>query len=533
MQLEADSNPPSATMFAYIDPVTPFAANVAKWLVWVVMDDLPFSFVERERTRQNTTLENISVKTLMKYFHLLVAKTRDILKRILPGHFGIVYDGWSIGSEHYLALFAVWSQGKIVHKQLLSCFVQDDLDEETEYLQGVDINEQVFGLTAEDQYDCIYGTLLDYGFSAEDLEHKECLIEFFCGDNCSTNVKMAKKANIPFVGCKSHLLNLDVQEYIGKEAKVGKKRNVPDTPADPLRELVNRVDKLSGKLRTIKNSAVLRQAGITETPQRKNATRWASLHACLRLILIIVPKLTPAMNFGKDEAEINNLTPSRPEQLLLKTLMETLDKFESISKALQTDSLTLSQADQLLAQLSVDVDKTMHHIDPKYCDSPCYHMNYDFYQGVCKVQRGQEAQLTPREKDAIKIFLKPVNHPTASNTQLGYADRILSNLSETIGAAQSAYHSTDHVLPTSNIVERLFSMCKRTMSDLRKHMGPETLEGSVLLRVNSNLWLHDASKLIQEIINEEAADARAVREARNAVSSIDEELSQITDNSST
>jgi hypothetical protein len=63
----------------------------------------------------------------------------------------------------------------------------------------------------------------------------------------------------------------------------------------------------------------------------------------------------------------------------------------------------------------------------------------------------------------------------------------------------------------SNCVERLFSMCKRTMTDHRKRMGPESLEGTVILRVNADLWLSRAPQIIQEIMNEEAMANRAAR----------------------
>ena len=42
-------------------------------------------------------------------------------------------------------------------------------------------------------------------------------------------------------------------------------------------------------------------------------------------------------------------------------------------------------------------------------------------------------------------------------------------------------------------------------------MGPESLEGSVLLRMNAGLWLNRAPQIIQEIINEEVHSLRAAK----------------------
>ncbi len=71
-------------------------------------------------------------------------------------------------------------------------------------------------------------------------------------------------------------------------------------------------------------------------------------------------------------------------------------------------------------------------------------------------------------------------------------------------------HFVEHLL---RIVWRLFGMCKRTMTDHRKRMGPESLEGTVILRVNADIWLNRAPQIMPEIINEEAMANRAARTA--------------------
>ena len=99
-----------------------------------------------------------------------------------------------------------------------------------------------------------------------------------------------------------------------------------------------------------------------------------------------------------------------------------------------------------------------------------------------KVQTNRESYLTVEEKKALWLFRKDSEERgnISVDSEVGYADEILHFAEATVYERQSAYNCTDHVQPTSNIVERLFSMCKRTMSDLRKNMGPESLEGSVI-----------------------------------------------------
>ena len=116
--------------------------------------------------------------------------------------------------------------------------------------------------------------------------------------------------------------------------------------------------------------------------------------------------------------------------------------------------------------------------------------------------------MTDAEKVTLELFQRCVDGMSASgsSTDDWYAARILQN----INVGRTVYNSTSHVSPTSNCVERLFSMCKRTMSSLRKKMGPEILEGSVILRTNSELWRGSAAVIIQEILNEEVEANRAV-----------------------
>lgn len=62
----------------------------------------------------------------------------------------------------------------------------------------------------------------------------------------------------------------------------------------------------------------------------------------------------------------------------------------------------------------------------------------------------------------------------------------------------SDYIDTRFLLPTSNHVERLFSMSKRIFSDRRRSMLPRTLEALVFLKQNRRLW---NSALVSTVLN--------------------------------
>ena len=303
----------------------------------------------------------------------------------------------------------------------------------------------------------------------------ETFIEFFVGDNCSTNVKMARQSNIPFVGCKSHLLNLDVQgSIVGKESKATKKRKNSDITAELRRTVILKIDKLCGKLNTVKNAAVLRAGGVTVMPVRINATRWSSIYRCILRYVNDLHSPLQNLNFGKEHDDILALMPTPSEFELLKSLLVIMNKLDDVSLVLQRDNIKLCHAHALLNSLLSDVPFDMPHIDPAYTDTTDYHRNYNFEQAICKIQMRRESELTLLEKDAVKIFLK--SSTIKSTEGKGYADAIVTSVDSGLGEFSSSYRSVSHVTPTSNVVERLFSMCKNTMSDRRKHMGPECLE---------------------------------------------------------
>jgi hypothetical protein len=54
------------------------------------------------------------------------------------------------------------------------------------------------------------------------------------------------------------------------------------------------------------------------------------------------------------------------------------------------------------------------------------------------------------------------------------------------------YRLTKHILPTTNIVERLFRRAKLALTDHRKRMTPRHLELLMFLRTNRSLWNAEA-----------------------------------------
>jgi hypothetical protein len=150
--------------------------NIYRWILWVIKEKHPFSFVDRKYVRKFSKLDSICTKTLMKYMTGLYERVKAKIAALLPDTFGGIFDGWSCAREHYIAFFATWT-GKDgqVKTRLLCCGVQDLSDEEA----GEDAED--FGFSAADIGDYILNhALMRYGKSFEHLE-------FLSGDNCSVN----------------------------------------------------------------------------------------------------------------------------------------------------------------------------------------------------------------------------------------------------------------------------------------------------------------------------------------------------------
>ena len=74
----------------------------------------------------------------------------------------------------------------------------------------------------------------------------------------------------------------------------------------------------------------------------------------------------------------------------------------------------------------------------------------------------------------------------AANFAGSTSQQSTTNYSEVVQV--SKYRSLNHLSPTSNIVDRLFSRAKLFMTDQRKLMAPYRLGILLFLRSNKSLW---------------------------------------------
>ena len=178
-------------MDAFVLQPSDKAKTIYEWVEWIVEENLPLNFCEKKLTRNKTSLGKITTKTLKKYMRLLELKLRDMIKDILPPKFGLVMDGWTSDSHHYSAIFATFcDRTNTPNLLLLSCNVQEDIDDNTVFDEDLPDEEKFYGFTAADWFDTIVEVLNKFGVEVN-ADNVCDIVEFYLGDNCATNRKLA------------------------------------------------------------------------------------------------------------------------------------------------------------------------------------------------------------------------------------------------------------------------------------------------------------------------------------------------------
>jgi hypothetical protein len=285
------------------------------------MGDLPLSFCENRLARKYSNIDNLSRKTPAKYVDLLRARVAEDIKLILPETFGVIFDGWSNNGEHYVGVFATWTNtsGGVITR-LLSCGVQD--------LSDGEVLLNTFGFSADDIGDYIFDVLSRYD---REFQH----IEFLCGDNCAVNGLLSDKISawlsreknivrrIPLIGCASHRLNLAVSSLYKQ-------------PGSDYYEVVKKVNLLISELRTLKNQYKV-NAKFGKSILRANDTRWNSTFTALSRYLEFHP-LISSCGFHRD---VLKMVPSQEEIFLLNELVAKLEICTEVSIFLQHEDSTI------------------------------------------------------------------------------------------------------------------------------------------------------------------------------------------------
>lgn len=208
-----------------------------------------------------------------------------------------------------------------------------------------------------------------------------------------------------------------------------------------------------------------------------------------------------------DELAVLCLTAA--ECNVLNRKEDALDYLDDVTKMLQADDLTMDGARGLFKAVIENYPEAESKIgvNARIIKYP------NFENGIVKILQHQERSLNEDESIAVEKLLKPMAVPTITTTSIGNArnnlKQVLSNVNKRRkidSALSSNYINVDFICPTSNIVERLFSRCKFTLTSLRTNMTPDNLESSLFLLYNRSLW--KAETLSKCGIKDDAEDGK-------------------------
>ncbi|RLN88695.1 hypothetical protein BBJ28_00021462 [Nothophytophthora sp. Chile5] len=251
----------------------------------VIMENRELSMCEKVKTRKYTNLKPLTTTTLKKHMFALEEVVQATIKRRLEGEkLGFAVDAWTEDGTHFVAIIAITAS----EKYLLSF---STLSDESDMSSAAII----------ELFDFILDT---YGV---DTARQLC---FYVCDHASVNVAIARKTQVPMIGCASHRINLAMQALTRKHT-----------------DLLDKVHRLMTKLNTIKNRHRLREADALMSVL-SNVTRWSSTFAMINRYFAFYRKLE------RLDDELADFIPTPRENVRLKALYEDFKNLESVNKKL-------------------------------------------------------------------------------------------------------------------------------------------------------------------------------------------------------
>lgn len=447
--------------------ITPRASNTHDWIEWVVHDNLELSFVDTARARKYTSgnLKPIRRHTLVARMRLCVKVMQEDISKGLPRRFGLMFDGWSRVSTHFIGVLAVGPE--VRHGSILLGF--SPFNNETD-------------LSAEEHKRYLVTLLESYGRNLSS-------VSFLIGDNCSTNRKVSRILGIPMLGCNSHRLNLAVLRYLGMDRNTDDAAKKKCTPVQyARRKLLLKISTLMSNLKTIKGSAYLRNF-TNLSAVKANQTRWDGNYRMIdRFQAFSEAIINVAKEGGLFSRKISDMMPSFHELQRIADLHQDLSKFNSVSLALQKQDGDLS-----LLHVRLMFDQLIMDFGPEFSEflSAESHVVISpaLENAIVKSLKG--SNLYTDDVWALKSFeldeTPLADHEGTDADSSNYVAAIFQSAQKK-QRKETNYVDLSRIPVTSNTVERFFSQAKLTFSDLRGSMLPGTLETIMFLKINKSFF---------------------------------------------
>jgi len=520
------------------------------------MKDLPIQTVEDPffRSFSKHNKERISVKTLREVmFHLVELVEKKISDELRSAKTGaIMHDGWTHHSVHFCGVFASYmlepteknSQGKmpaqkkkkkedlgpIAKLTLLAVSPLPHVSVHEEECSGEDEDEAV-EFTAEAHVQFFKDT-----FSFYAIENIYSWLVASIADNAKVNLKVARLLKVAHIGCKSHLLNLDVEAWVDSDVSL----------SSTLDSVHSTMKAAKAKL---KNAAILRNLTHLK-PVLYNKTRWSGKSAVLERFVRIREQLIQAADNESASAEIP-IERSASFRDKAAKYGEQMKRINQYSVLLQEREKTLADCDECLEDLDALIAE---HNDPDKEGGALKGCNYrrvkslitpsnslcisaHFESGVIKLQQKKVDALDTLEKHALRPLermqsIDAVEEASANTNQAGRSPTAKERLQKRKAARvhgilttdSNRYINVDFIRGSAAEVERLWSAAKRILTDTRSRTTPRLFEAILYLKFNKDYWgQYEVNIAIINAREHMATERQKDNEAYEAVNNQDHE----------
>ncbi|GMF28446.1 unnamed protein product [Phytophthora fragariaefolia] len=221
------------------------------------------------------------------------ARVGRVIAEEMGACFGIMWDGWSCGSRHFVVVFAVYHGPDGPMERLIGLSPKEDAQ------------------TADAQIELMQGVLTVYNKDTT-------MIKFVVGDNCATNQSLATKLGVPLVGCASHRFNLAMFTFLSDSD-----------------DLIYQIRCLMTTLRLPNNAAQLPLHTHLHA-ERSNATRWSSVWK-------MVDKYIRIRDAAKHVCAVEDLLPRGNTHHRIVSLHAKLMELNGVCEKLQHHKRTLGE----------------------------------------------------------------------------------------------------------------------------------------------------------------------------------------------
>ncbi|KAG6965596.1 hypothetical protein JG688_00007125 [Phytophthora aleatoria] len=344
--------------------------EIFKWMEWVVVRNQALSEVDDPMTRSLVATKPTSPKALVRYMRHVAAKVGARIVVDMSDEFGIIFDGWTSGTLHIVAVYGLFAKDRMLQQVMLAV-------SPAEYGQGADAHIELI--------DAIL-----------DVYKKDISMIIFNGaDNCATNKAIATRLRVPLIGSAIHRINLAVCRFL-----------------EAYQSLIDQVQALCVQLRYPNNAAEL--ARHTKYKLLKvDATRWSSTYQMLARYVKIRDVI-------KMVAAVEDLLPRPSTHRQIVQLVNKLVALNSVCVKLQSEDCNLGDVRVLFDALMAKYPATSRHLG-----SSARIVYFPVFESAV-VKLLLDRAMATEEEEVVTRFALPAPLPSEAPRTVDFATETLS-----------------------------------------------------------------------------------------------------------